>query len=63
MRAVEQAVARLHAVLGQETIVASNDGYALVDAAVDALDFEELLGEARLSLREGDAGAGADLLR
>jgi predicted ATPase/DNA-binding SARP family transcriptional activator len=58
--ALQHHVARLRAVLGQETIVASNDGYALVDAAVDALDFEELLGEARLALREGDAGAGAE---
>jgi predicted ATPase/DNA-binding SARP family transcriptional activator len=58
--ALQHHVARLRPVLGQETIVASDDGYALVDAAVDALDFEELLGEARLALREGDAAAGAE---
>jgi predicted ATPase/DNA-binding SARP family transcriptional activator len=58
--ALQHHVARLRAALGQETIVASDDGYALVDAAVDALDFEELLGEARLALREGDAAAGAE---
>ncbi len=57
--ALQHHVARLRAVLGQETIVASNDGYALRDAAVDALRFEELLGEARAALRGGDAAAGA----
>jgi predicted ATPase/DNA-binding SARP family transcriptional activator len=57
--ALQHHVARLRAALGQEAIVASDDGYALADAAVDALDFEELLGEARLALREGDAAAGA----
>ena len=41
--AVQHHVARLRAALGQETIVASPDGYALTDAAVDALRFEELL--------------------
>jgi predicted ATPase/DNA-binding SARP family transcriptional activator len=58
--ALQHHVARLRAVLGQETIVASDDGYALVDAAVDALRFEELLGEARVAMREGDAAAGAE---
>ena len=46
--AVQHHVARLRAALGQETIVASPDGYALADAAVDALRFEELLAEARV---------------
>ena len=41
--AVQHHVARLRAALGQETIVASPDGYALTDATVDALRFEELL--------------------
>ena len=35
--ALQHHVARLRAVLGQEAIVASDDGYALMDAAVDAL--------------------------
>jgi predicted ATPase/DNA-binding SARP family transcriptional activator len=58
--AVQHHVARLRAALGQETIVASPDGYALMDAAVDALRFEESLGEARGALRAGDAGAAAE---
>jgi DNA-binding SARP family transcriptional activator len=58
--AVQHHVARLRAALGQETIVASPDGYALTDAAVDALRFEELLQEARSALRAGDAGAAAE---
>ena len=58
--ALQHHVARLRAVLGQEAIVASDDGYALVDAGVDALRFEELLGEARVAMREGDAAAGAE---
>lgn len=58
--AVQHHVARLRAALGQETIVASPDGYALTDATVDALRFEELLGQARSALRTGDAGAGAE---
>ena len=58
--AIQHHVARLRAALGAETIVASADGYALPEARVDALRFEDLLGEARAALREGDAGAGAD---
>jgi predicted ATPase/DNA-binding SARP family transcriptional activator len=58
--ALQHHVARLRAVLGQETIAASDDGYALTDATVDALRFEELLGEARVALREGDPAAAAD---
>src|SRR6266511_2628250 len=58
--AVQHHVARLRAALGQETIVASPDGYALTDATVDALRFEESLGEARGALRAGDAGAAAE---
>ena len=37
--AVQHHVARLRAALGQETIVASPDAYALTDATVDALRF------------------------
>jgi predicted ATPase/DNA-binding SARP family transcriptional activator len=58
--ALQHHVARLRAVLGQEAIVASDDGYALVEAAVDASRFEELLGEARVAMREGDAAAAAE---
>ena len=58
--ALQHHVARLRAALGQDTIVASIDGYALTDASVDALRFEELLGEARVALREGDANAAAE---
>ena len=58
--ALHHHVARLRAALGQESITASADGYALTDATVDALRFEELLGEARDALREGDARAAAD---
>jgi predicted ATPase/DNA-binding SARP family transcriptional activator len=58
--ALQHHVARLRAALGQESIAASPDGYALTGATVDALRFEELLGEARGALREGDARAAAD---
>src|SRR4029450_12753355 len=54
--ALQHHVARLRAALGQDTIVASNDGYALTDASVDALRFEESLGDARAALRAGGAG-------
>jgi predicted ATPase len=58
--AVQHHVARLRAALGQDAIVASPDGYALRDATVDVLWFEELLEEARSALRAGDAGAAAE---
>ena len=58
--AVQHHVARLRAALGQRAIVASGDGYGLKDALVDVRRFEELLGEARIALREGDARAGRD---
>ena len=51
---------RIRAVLGRESIVAAPDGYALADAAVDALRFEDLLGDTRVALREGDVHAAAD---
>ena len=59
--AVQHHVARLRAALGQESIVGSGNGYALANAATDALAFEDLLVEARAALREGDARAAADL--
>jgi predicted ATPase/DNA-binding SARP family transcriptional activator len=58
--ALQHHVARLRGALGQETLLAANDGYALTDASVDALRFEELLGEARVALREGDASRAAE---
>ncbi len=58
--ALQHHVARLRAVLGQEALVATPDGYALRQANVDALRFEELLADARVALREDDARAGAD---
>src|SRR5512132_3828447 len=60
--AVQHHVARLRVALGHDSIVASRDGYALPDASVDAVAFEDLLGEARVALREGDAGSGAELV-
>jgi predicted ATPase/DNA-binding SARP family transcriptional activator len=60
--ALQHHVARLRASLGQDAIIASADGYALADSQVDALRFEEALGEARAVLREGDArGAAASV--
>ena len=38
----------------------SPDGYALKDARVDAVRFEELLAETRAALRDGDVSAAAD---
>jgi predicted ATPase/DNA-binding SARP family transcriptional activator len=60
--AVQHHIARLRVALGQESIVASADGYALPDASVDAVAFEDLLAEARDALREGDARAAADAI-
>ncbi|HUO71182.1 MAG TPA: BTAD domain-containing putative transcriptional regulator [Solirubrobacteraceae bacterium] len=61
--AVQHHVARLRAALGPDSIVASPDGYGLTGASVDALRFEELLAEARVALREGDARAGAESIQ
>jgi predicted ATPase/DNA-binding SARP family transcriptional activator len=61
--AVQHHVARLRAALGQDAIVASPDGYALADAAVDALEFEELLGQVRRALRAGDPATAADAVQ
>ena len=56
--AIQHHVARLRATLGQDSIVGSSDGYALGDADIDAVRFEELLAETRAALREGDARGG-----
>ena len=58
--ALHHHIARLRAALGEESIVGSADGYALKDARVDAVRFEELLAETRSALREGDVPAAAD---
>ena len=58
--AVQHHVARLRAALGPDSVIASPHGYALNDAWVDALRFEELLAQARVRLREGDAQSGAE---
>jgi predicted ATPase len=58
--ALHHHVARLRAALGQQSIAGLADGYALGDASVDALRFEELLAETRAALREGDVHAAAD---
>ena len=51
--ALHHHIARLRAALGEESIVGSPDGYALKDARVDAVRFEELLAETRAALRDG----------
>jgi predicted ATPase/DNA-binding SARP family transcriptional activator len=58
--ALHHHIARLRAALGEESIVGSPDGYALKEARVDALRFEELLAQTRAALREGDVPAAAD---
>jgi predicted ATPase/DNA-binding SARP family transcriptional activator len=58
--ALHHHIARLRASLGEESIVGSTDGYALKDASVDAVRFEELLAETRAALRDGDVSAAAD---
>jgi predicted ATPase/DNA-binding SARP family transcriptional activator len=58
--ALHHHVARLRAALGESSIVGSADGYALSDARVDAVRFEELLAETRGALREGDVRAASD---
>ena len=58
--ALHHHIARLRATLGEEAIVGSSDGYALKDARVDAIRFEELLAETRAALRDGDVPAAAD---
>jgi len=58
--ALHHHIARLRAALGEESIIGSPDGYALTEAGVDALRFEELLAQTRAALREGDVPAAAD---
>ncbi len=60
--AVQHHVARLRAALGEESIVAAADGYALAEAEVDALRFEALLAESRTALRDGDTRGAADAI-
>ncbi len=58
--ALHHHVARLRAALGEGSIAGSPDGYALSDARVDAVVFEDLLAETRAALRDGDLPAAAD---
>jgi predicted ATPase/DNA-binding SARP family transcriptional activator len=58
--ALHHHIARLRAALGEESIVGTADGYALKDAGVDAVRFEELLAETRSALRDSDVPAAAD---
>ena len=60
--ALHHHIARLRASLGEESIVGSTDGYALKNARVDAVRFEELLAETRAALRDGDVSAAADAI-
>ncbi len=59
--ALHHHVARLRAALGEESIVGTSNGYALKDARVDSVQFEELLAETRVALREGDVPGAADV--
>jgi predicted ATPase/DNA-binding SARP family transcriptional activator len=58
--ALHHHIARLRAALGEGSIVGFTDGYALQDANVDAVRFEELLAETRSALRDSDVPAAAD---
>jgi predicted ATPase/DNA-binding SARP family transcriptional activator len=58
--ALHHHIARLRAALGEGSIVGFADGYALKDAGVDAVRFEELLTETRSALRDSDVSAAAD---
>jgi predicted ATPase/DNA-binding SARP family transcriptional activator len=58
--AVQHHVTRLRQALGTEAIRLAADGYALDEATVDAIEFEELLAAARGALRTGDARGAAD---
>ena len=58
--AVQHHVARLRPALGEDAIRLAADGYALEGAAVDAIQFEELLAAAHSALRAGDARGAAD---
>jgi predicted ATPase/DNA-binding SARP family transcriptional activator len=58
--ALHHHVARLRAALGERAIIGSADGYALKDARVDAVRFEELLAQTRGALRDGEVRGAAD---
>ena len=58
--ALHHHIGRLRATLGETAIVGSPAGYALKDAHVDAMRFEELIAETRHALRDGDVGSAAD---
>ena len=57
--AVQHHVTRVRKALGPDALLAGPEGYALRDAVVDALQFEELLNDARAARRGGDARAAA----
>jgi predicted ATPase len=57
--ALHHHIARLRAALGEQSIAGSADGYALKDASVDAVQFEELLVETRAALRAEDVQGAA----
>jgi predicted ATPase/DNA-binding SARP family transcriptional activator len=58
--ALHHHIARLRAALGEQSIVGSADGYALKNARVDVVRFEELLTETRAALRGDDVPAAAE---
>ena len=60
--ALQQHVVRLRTALGHGSIAATAEGYVLAEAAVDALEFEALVTQARAALRDHDARTAADLL-
>ena len=60
--ALHHHIARLRAALGESSIVGSADGYAMSDAGVDAVRFEELLAATRGALRDGDVRGAADAI-
>src|SRR5581483_2373883 len=58
--ALHHHIARLRAALGEGSIAGFPDGYALEDARVDSVRFEELLADTRAALRDGDLLSAAD---
>ena len=60
--ALHHHIARLRAALGESSIVGSADGYAMTDAGVDAVRFEELLAATRGALRDGDVRGASDAI-
>jgi predicted ATPase/DNA-binding SARP family transcriptional activator len=58
--ALHHHIARLRAALGDGAIVGFPDGYAVKNARVDVVQFEELLAETRAALRKADLRAAAD---